>query len=67
MGYRKVGSLEQLWYVICHKLSVWFEWQDAKCWAREYHPGWLQIATKSKSEEARAIYKEKILTAYRGE
>ena len=44
----------------------WLEWQDAKAWAKQYHPGWLQIAKKSRSEEARAIYRDKILEAYRG-
>lgn len=54
---------ERIWTAF----MAWLEWQDAKCWANEYHPAWVQIATKSKSEEARAIYKEKILEAYRGD
>lgn len=67
MSYRKVSSLEQVWYVIKHKLESWLEWQDAKSWAEEYHPAWVEIATKSKSEEARAYYKKMILGAYRGD
>ena len=47
-------------------LAEWIEWQDAKDWAKEYHPAWVEIATKSKSEEARAYYKNMILAAYRG-
>lgn len=48
-------------------LHKWFEWQDAKCWAKDIHPGWLHLATKGGHEETRAYYKAKILAAYRGE
>lgn len=47
-------------------LNAWIEWQDAKDWAKEYHPGWLELATKSRSEYIRKEYKRKILLAYRG-
>lgn len=45
----------------------WLEWQDAKSWAKEYHPGWLVIARKSKRQLTRCVYREKILRAYKGE
>lgn len=57
-------ALIQFWY---QYIAGWFEWQDAKCWAKDIHPGWLQIATKCKNQETRAHYKAKILAAYRGE
>ena len=66
MGYRKTGCFEQMWYVIKHKVSLWLEWLDAKDWAKEYHPAWVEFATKSKSEETRNYYKDMILAAYRG-
>lgn len=44
----------------------WMEWQDAKVWAKCYHPGWLQIARKAPGI-TRQVYREKILRAYRGE
>ena len=47
-------------------VTPWLEWQDAKAWAKQYHPAWVEIATKSKSEEARQYYKDMILNAYRG-
>lgn len=45
----------------------WLEWQDAKEWAKYYHPGWVQIARKAPGEITRQVYKDKILRAYRGE
>jgi hypothetical protein len=51
---------------IGRKLKSWLEWQDAKAWANQYHPAWVEIATKSKSEEAREYYRKMILGAYRG-
>lgn len=48
-------------------LCAWLEWMDAKCWAKEYHPGWVQIATKAKGKTTRKIYREKIMKAFRGE
>lgn len=67
MGYRKTGYIEQIWYVIKYAVRSWFEWQDAKCWAKDIHPGWLHLATKAKSEETRKAYHNKILKAYRGQ
>ena len=53
-----------------NKLILWFcelmEWQDAKYWAKEYRPGWFQIATKAKTKRTRQIYRDKIMQAYRG-
>lgn len=66
MGYKKIGYLRQIWYVIKYGVHGWFEWQDAKCWAKDIHPGWLFIATKAKSPDVRQRYKNKILAAYRG-
>ena len=45
----------------------WLEWQDAKEWAKCYHPGWLHIARKAPGRITRQVYREKILRAYRGE
>jgi hypothetical protein len=67
MGYRSVKTAEQIWYVFKRKLELWLEWQDAKSWAKQIHPAWVEIATKSGSEEAREYYKKMILAAYRGE
>ncbi len=54
--------LERLWEV----LDKWLEWQNAKCWANEYHPGWVQIATKARRKTTRQIYRDKIMNAYNG-
>ena len=48
------------------RFNDWMEWQDAKEWAKCYHPGWLQIARKAPGR-TRQVYREKILRAYRGE
>ena len=56
----------RIWNKIKRKFYAWLEWQDAKAWAKVYHPAWVEIATKAEGEEARTIYKEKILAAYRG-
>ena len=57
---------ERLWNTAKRMVTEWLEWQDAKAWAKEYHPAWVEIAIKSHSEEARKYYKEMILSAYRG-
>lgn len=67
MGYKKIGCLRQIWYVIKYAVSSWIEWQDAKCWAKDIHPGWVIMATKCRNEETRQYYKIKILAAYRGD
>jgi hypothetical protein len=56
----------KIWYVITHTFTEWLEWQDAKSWAKEYHPGLLHIAKKAKRKEVRLLYRDKILKAYRG-
>ena len=45
----------------------WLEWQDAKCWAKEFHPAWVEIVNRTQSETVRKIYRDKILEGYRGE
>ena len=67
MAYRKPGYIEQLWYVFKGAVRSWFEWQDAKCWAKDIHPAWVYLATNARHEETRMIYRNKILKAYRGE
>ncbi len=57
-------ALIQFWY---QYIAGWFEWQDAKCWAKDIRPAWLQMATKCKNKSTRDYYKAKILAAYRGE
>jgi hypothetical protein len=56
--------LVQFWYQYIYN---WFEWQDAKCWAKEVYPGWLHCFKKCRHQETRDYYKAKILAAYRGE
>ena len=48
-------------------LYEWMEWQDAKSWAKEYHPGWVHIARKARRKTTRRIYRDKIIRAYKGE
>ena len=66
MVYKKIGYVRQLWYTIKYAFHSWLEWQDAKYWAEAVHPAWLELATKSRSEDVRKEYKRKILLAYRG-
>ena len=66
VGYKKISYVRQIWYVIKYAVRSWIEWQDAKAWAKEYHPGWLHLATKSKHMETRQIYRNKIMKAYQG-
>lgn len=65
MSYKQPGFLRQIWWVIKYAIQSWFEWQDAKHWAKEYHPAWVQFAKKSRHKETRAYYKNQILAAYR--
>lgn len=65
MGYRKTGYIEQIFYVIKHKLLAWCEWIDAKAWVKDYHPGWIVLATKAKHENVRKTYRNMILELYR--
>lgn len=67
MGKRKFHSVAQLWYQLVYSVATWFEWQDAKCWAKEYRPAWVHFAAKCKHKETRDYYREKIIAAYKGE
>jgi hypothetical protein len=51
--------------IIKQYIISWIEWQDAKEWAKAFHPSWLQLATQRKRPEIRKTYKNKILDAYR--
>ena len=62
-----MGYLEQIWYTIKYAVQSWFEWMDAKSWAKSIHPGWVELAEKAKSNDVRKIYRDKILKAYRGD
>lgn len=67
MGYQKIGQIGQVWYVLKYMIHQWLEWQDAKYWARDFHPAWVVLATSRKvSDSTRKAYKERILSAYRG-
>ena len=66
MGYRKISYPMQIWYVSKYAVHSWIEWRDAKCWAKEYHPAWVEFATKARSEDVKKEYKWKILAAYGG-
>ena len=65
MGYKKVWCAKQLWYIAKYKVKRWLEWQDAKAWAKMYHPAWLHIAENCQTEEVRQYYNAKILCGYR--
>lgn len=56
-----------MWNEIKRYISEWLEWQDARCWAKAIHPGWVQLATQRKRPEIRETYRKKILKAYRGD
>lgn len=56
-----------MWETMKRKFLEWLEWQDAKAWAKEFHPSWVDFSTKSKHEEVRKLYREMILKYYRGE
>ena len=59
-------ALESKLERLLEAINKWLEWQNAKCWAKEYHPGWVQIATKAKGKTTRQIYRDKIMKAYQG-
>ena len=54
-------------YINNIKQSVkdWFEWQDAKAWAKVFRPRWVPFATQRRRPELRETYRKKILEAYR--
>lgn len=59
--------IRDLYYTVVLAVGAWFEWMDAKYWAKDIRPAWLQMATKCKNKSTRQYYKRKILAAYRGE
>ena len=67
MKKRKFYSVVQLWYQLTTPIAEWVEWQDAKYWAAEYRPAWVQLARHAAHKETRVYYREKIIAAYRGE
>ena len=67
LWHQITGPVVVLWQRLAGAVRAWMEWQDAKCWAAEYHPGWLHVVKKCKHKSTQAHYKDKILKAYRGE
>ena len=64
---RLIQSIKVDLGILRERLYNWLEYQEAKEWAKFYHPGWLQIAKKARTKRTRLTYKDKILKAYRGE
>ena len=65
MGYRKVATLEQLWYIFKYWLEAKLEWHKAVTWAKEFHPAWVEIHNRVQVEHVRQVYKNLILIRYR--
>ena len=61
-----MDKIRQIWYTAKYAIESFIEWQDAKDWAKEFHPAWVEIATRARTEDTRTIYRNKILRAYRG-
>ena len=59
-----VNWLRSLYYRVLEAYREWREWQDAKAWVYDSHPGWVHLATNAKTEETRQIYRDKIMLAY---
>ena len=66
MAVKKISYVRQIWCAIKYAVQSHVEWQDAKSWASEYHPVWLDLATRARDKYIREEYKQKILLAYRG-
>jgi hypothetical protein len=64
---RLIQSIKVDLGLLRERLYNWLEYQEAKEWAKFYHPGWLQIAKKAPGRITQQVYREKILRAYRGE
>lgn len=64
MGYKEPSYMRQSWWVIKYAVKSWFEWQDAKYWAKETHPAWVYLATKCRNKETQQHYKLMIMNAY---
>lgn len=67
MGYRTVGTLERVWYVIKFAVGSKLEWWKAVAWAEKFHPAWVEIYNRTQTPEVRQYYHDKILQGYRGE
>ena len=67
MKEKIINWAKTLYYRALESIQANNEWEDAKCWAREFHPGWVYLATRAKREETRKKYREKIILAYLGE
>jgi hypothetical protein len=67
MMQRILHGLRADLYLLREWICDWMEWQDAKEWAKCFHPGWVQIARKALRGITRKLYREKIIRAYRGE
>lgn len=65
MGYRKIGYLEQLWYLFKYAVKSRLEWWKAVAWAEDFHPAWVEIYNRTRNDEVREVYRNKILRGYR--
>jgi len=65
MGYRKIGYLEQLWYMAKYAVEQRLEWYRAVRWAKECHPAWVEIVNRCKVDHVRQVYRNLILKRYR--
>ena len=67
MNRRMTDYIARILCALKRRCEDWVEWQRAKEWAKLHHPAWVEIVTRTKSEEARAYFKKMILGAYRGD
>lgn len=58
------SNIRFTWNDMNNLIKSWFEWQDAKNWAKRNHPAWVQLATQNKRPEIQATYRNKILDEY---
>lgn len=58
------SNIRFTWNDINNLIKSWFEWQDAKNWAKKRYPAWVQLATQYKRPEIRETYRTKILDEY---
>ena len=65
MMRRFIQSIMAELEVLREGFNDWLEWQDAKEWAKYYHPGWVEIARKARTRTTRKVYRDRILRAYR--
>lgn len=64
---RFIQSIMEELEILREGFHDWLEWQEAKEWAKDYHPGWLQIAKTARTRTTRKVYRDRILREYRGE